>query len=371
MGTKGLLCVLLAASLALQAQRTMTVPELIGFIKSSIQFRYDDRKVADYVHRIKLTNKLDDRTVEQLQGMGAGPKTVAALRELSEASSSLPSAPPPAPKPPPVVIPPPDSIEQARILAEVRDNVLNYTNRLPDYICTQVTRRYYDPTGTENWRLMDTIQENLTFFEHKENYKVVMVNGRMMTNVQHNQLGGAISSGEFGSILHEIFAPETRTEFDWDHWATLRGRRMYVFAYRVPQSRSHYSIEHGESHRRIIAGYHGLVYVDRETGMVMRWKLQCEDMPADFPIKDVSLDVNYDFTKIADQEFVLPLKTVISSREAKYMSRNEAEFHLYRKFGAETQVTFDTPEPIPDEKTKEEPPKPDTPAAKPPVKKNQ
>ena len=77
MGTKGLLCVLLAASLALQAQRTMTVPELIGFIKSSIQFRYDDRKVADYVHRIKLTNKLDDRTVEQLQGMGAGPKTVA------------------------------------------------------------------------------------------------------------------------------------------------------------------------------------------------------------------------------------------------------------------------------------------------------
>src|SRR5437899_5500384 len=156
-------CAFLAMTAAASAQMQMTVAQLVGFIKSSIQMKHDDVKVAQYVKKIKLTNKLDDRTVEQLQGMGAGPKTVAALRELSEASSSLPSAPPPAPKPPPVVIPPPDSIEQARILAEVRDNVLNYTNRLPDYICTQVTRRYYDPSGTENWRLMDTIQENLTF----------------------------------------------------------------------------------------------------------------------------------------------------------------------------------------------------------------
>jgi hypothetical protein len=35
--------------------------------------------------------------------------------------------------------------------------------------------------------------------------------------------------------------------------------------------------------------------------------------------------------------------------------KNETEFHRYRKFGVDVSVSFDTPDPIPEEKTKEEP----------------
>ena len=72
--------------------------------------------MAEYLHHVKMVEKLDDRTVEELQGMGAGPKTVAALRELGDASGSLPMAAPPPPKPVIVPIAPPDSIEQGKIL---------------------------------------------------------------------------------------------------------------------------------------------------------------------------------------------------------------------------------------------------------------
>ena len=77
-----ILVALLFFSLAAQAQRAMTVAEVITFVKSQIKMKGDDRTTADFLlHKIKLTEKLDDRTVEQLQGEGAGPKTVQALRK--------------------------------------------------------------------------------------------------------------------------------------------------------------------------------------------------------------------------------------------------------------------------------------------------
>src|SRR5205807_5849087 len=130
-------------------------------------------------------------------------------------------------------------------------------------------------------------------FEKKENVKVTLVNSQMVANVKHEQLVGSTSSDEFGSMLYEIFSTESRTEFNWERWATLRGRRMYVFNFRVPQSRSKYSILDVPSRRQIVAGYHGLVYADRDTGIVMRIRLDCEEIPADFPIQNVSLDLNY------------------------------------------------------------------------------
>jgi hypothetical protein len=39
------------------------------------------------------------------------------------------------------------------------------------------------------------------------------------------------------------------------------------------------------------------------------------------------------------------------------MSKNEEEFRLYRKFGTESTIKYETPDPLPDDKTKEEKPK--------------
>src|SRR5882724_7914004 len=105
MGTSRILCALLFLTASAQAQRPMTVAELTSFIKSQIKMKGDDRVTADFLlHKVKLTQRLDDRTVEDLQGQGAGAKTVQALRKLGEESANLPGAPAPeavAPPPPP------------------------------------------------------------------------------------------------------------------------------------------------------------------------------------------------------------------------------------------------------------------------------
>jgi hypothetical protein len=340
-------------------QREMTVSQLVSFIKSSVQLHTPDRQVADYVHKLKLTNKLDDQTVEELQGLGAGARTVAALRELTDSTAKLAAAPPPPPVSAPVAIAPPNSIEQKRILAELAEYARNYTKTLPNFICTQVTRKHVDPTGTESWISDGTVQEHLSYLNGEEDYKVVMVNDRPVSNIGHLQVGGNKSSGEFGTMLAEIFDPDSHTDFEWDHWATLRGRRNYVFFFRVQQGFSKYSIKDEQSGRTIVPGYHGLVYADRDTGMVMRLTLECDNIPASFPVQQAGEVLDYDFQKIADREFVLPLKADMRTRAGRIMAWNEIEFRLYRKFGTETSITFDTPDPIPPDKLKEEPVTPD------------
>jgi hypothetical protein len=341
-----------ALALAAAAQAGRGVDDLVAFVKSAIQLKQPDKAVAEEVAKIRLANRLDGATVDQLQRSGAGPKTVAALRRLVEATASLPAqqaSARPAAGAAAEAIPPPEPAEWNEAIAGIRTNALDYTRNLPNYICVQQTKRRVDPTGAGSWTLADTIVEQLNYFEQKETYKVLQVNDRPMPpNTRQDQLGGAKSTGEFGSILRTIFDPETGTEFRFERWATLGGRRAYVAAFRVP--RPAYGIRHELSKQSITVGFHGLIFADRDTRTVRRVQMECDDIPADFPIRAVSLQLDYADAEIAGQNYLLPLESSIRSREGKAASWNEVTYHGYRKFGTDVNITFDAPDDAPKKK---------------------
>lgn len=352
-----LAAVALLAGLCCWAQSPLTVDQLISFVTSSIKLKHPDRQVADYLRTAKLRYKLDEATIAELQTAGAGPRTMEALRTLQESSKNLPARPsaaPPAARDAPENPPPPPS-EWNKLLDQARDYALSYTRRLPDFLCTQVTRRYIDPAGLEIWQQQDTLTARLSYFERKENYQLMLVNGKY-TEAPYMDVGGAISTGEFGSMMLEIFDRPTATAFQWERWATLRGRRMQVFAYRVAQPNSKWSIEY-EKKDRIVPGYHGLIFADNQTGAVTRITLEADDIPASFPLQQVSSSLDYDSATIAGQEYMLPLKAVMRMRQGKLLVKNEVEFRLYRKFSTEATITYETPDALPADKTTEEPPK--------------
>jgi hypothetical protein len=339
---------ILAAAIGLAAaDMSLTVDKLTAFIRSAIQLKTPDKDVAEYLHHVKMVEKLDDRMVEELQGMGAGAKTVAALRVLSDASSTLPVAVPPPPKPIYVPPPPPSSIEQAKIIDEAREYVMNYTKNLPNFICVQVTRRSFDPKGGNNWYKGDTITTRLTYDGQKEDYQVVLHNDQPVTNKSMEAFGGTTSAGEFGTMMKEIFEPESQARFAWEKWATLRGRRTYVFAYDIEQQFSKYHIL-VEDNLNIVPAYRGLVYIDQDTKMVTKLTLDPYNLPETFPVRESHQSLDYDFEKIADAQYLLPLKAVLTVSRSRYGSKNETEFRLYRK--------FETPDALPDDATKEKPP---------------
>ena len=81
--------VLLGAALALQAQQSMSVAQLKEMIRSSIELKQSDKAVASFLKDVKLTEKLDDRVIEEMQGQGIGQKTLKALDDLRDQSADL------------------------------------------------------------------------------------------------------------------------------------------------------------------------------------------------------------------------------------------------------------------------------------------
>jgi N12 class adenine-specific DNA methylase len=105
----------------------------------------------------------------------------------------------------------------------------------------------------------------------------------------------------------------------------------------------------------IVPAYRGLIYVDADLLTVTRITLEAIDIPPTFPIQLAKTTLDYDFIKIGDAEHVLPLRAEVRMREGRTLVKNDVEFRMYRKFGAEATIKFETPEPLPEDATKEQP----------------
>ncbi len=354
-----LMLVFAAMAPAAGPSNSLTVAQLTAFIKSSVELKQQDKQVVLYLKTVKLSEQLDDRTVEEYQGLGVGPKTLAELEHLRDESATLRKAPPPpAEKPPPTPAPPPDSITQGKIIDAAREYALSYTKQLPNFLCAQVTRRYWDPASSGSWGQLDTITQKLSYYDQQEHYDMISVSGRGNDDPPLSTLGGVTSSGEFGSQMKEIFDPGSHADFSWDHWGKLRTKIQFVFAYRVPQQYSHYRMTYNNT-MEIVPGYQGLIYIDKDTGLISRLTLEPVNIPSTFPVLSAKTTLDYDYAEIGDSQFLLPLRAQLISTQntpqyARLSTRNDIEFRLYRKFGAEAKITF-APDALPDDKVKEEP----------------
>jgi hypothetical protein len=362
-----LLAAVFAVCFAAMGQ-SLSVDKLVAFLQSSQKMikegKMTDRELASYLGKVKLIERLDDRTIEEIQGTTAlGPKTLEALRTLRDQSQALASARF-VTEPKPTPIPPPSSEEQGAIITAAREYALSYSRSLPDFICTQVTRRYASATpgsrrggspGSEpSWYALDTLTLKLSYFEQKEDYKLILVNNTVTTQ-DYKTLGGATSTGDFGSLMREIFEPGSEARFEWDHWGTLRGRRVMSFSYRVPQARSQWHINYDRK-LDLVPAYRGLVYIDKETRQITRVTLEAMDIPPAFPVKRAETILDYEFQDISGRTFLLPLKATTIMSADDYLTKNDAEFRVYRKYSAESDIKFDVtdvPAPLSDDKTKE------------------
>lgn len=370
----GLAALLFCCALSLEAQTEMNIDQLAQFVRSELALKqHTDKQIAAYLGKqIRLTEKLSDKTIEDLQEQGAGPRTVEALKALADRTATL-KAPTPATTPAePVhtgsaslttearpVIPPPDSVHQQEILDEIRQYAMSYTQNLPNFICLQVTRRYADADTTNNFHLIQTINAQLNYHDGAEEHRVISVNGKLsdaaFTDVGI-KAGGAISTGEFGGMLRSIFEPHSEATFDWDHWATWHGKRAAVFHYAIDSAHSDYHITYDNT-QQIVTAYRGLVYADPNTGAISHITLESIDIPKSFPINEASEILDFGDVEIDGKKYICPLKAELHMRSGGQKDKNDIEFRLYRKFGTESNIVYgaEAPPPLADN-PKEEPP---------------
>jgi len=269
----------------------------------------------------------------------------------------------------------PNSEQQAAIVEDMRDYALTYSKNLPNFLSTQVVRRYQagapgsrygSRTSNEpSWQQMDTLTVRLSYFEQKEDYKLILHNSAP-TNEDFHKLGGATSTGEFGSLMRDIFEPATQARFEWDGWARLNGKLVMAFRYNVEQSRSQWGIDY-ERKDHIVPAYSGRILIDKDTHVVLRVTLNADDLPPTFPVKQATTILDYDYVDLSGNQFLLPLRSETTMNADGILHKNDTEFRLYRKYSAEAEIKYDiTPDALPE--TKVAPAAPATPPA-PPKKK--
>jgi hypothetical protein len=377
-------------ALTLQAQMQMNVAQVVEFVRSELALKQQsDKQIAAYLRqKVQLTEKISDKTILDLEAQGAGPKTVQALQELRDKTASLkqpaqdatyspatspdntltagpPTATLSSAAPP---IPPPDSVRQQEILDRIREYAMSYTQNLPNFMCVEVMRRSVDPNASDHYRSIGNVLTRVSYNEGKENYQVYSVNGHYEeTTIEHAAgNGGAISTGEFGSMMREIFEPRSEAEYGWDHWARLRGKLMAVFNFFIDSGHSSYSIGYSSGpgdEQRIITAYKGLIYADQNTGRIDRIKFIAIGIPKTFPVSEATEILDYDEVYISGQPSIVPLMAVLYMTAGREKSKNVIEFRNYRKFDTGSVITYgkseipasEVPPPLPESKAEEQP----------------
>lgn len=228
--------------------------------------------------------------------------------------------------------------DQQRLWQDSGAGALSYTSRLLDFRCNRETRRLTSSVKTpDKFREADSYIEELTYENTKETYRTIDVNGQKSA-LGRDELKGISSRGEFGSMLKSVFRPEAAAQFKWAGRAMAGDVLCAIFDVDVPATKSNFVLTFNL--RQEIAGFHGRVFVDEETNLVRRIVLQGTGLPKDFALQSPTFSLEYGMVRVGENDYLLPLRSVLQVRQGKQIVRNETRFRDYRKFEASSQIKF-------------------------------
>ena len=237
-------------------------------------------------------------------------------------------------------VPPPSADELEALVAGARKRALDYSKSLPNFICVELTSRSVDQSGNGNWKHRDSLAELLTYHDNQESRSTLEVNGQR-SSLKRADLNSTwpLSVGEFGALLNLVFAPTSKTQFEWKEAGTVGdgSGTLQVLSYRVAHENA--TLDLSEGNNSIGAGFHGLVYIDAATSGIRRITVEADDLPPTFSMHAASMTVDYDYVAISGRDYLLPVhSTVRLQRHRRQIELNEIAFRNYRRYASRTRI---------------------------------
>ncbi|HUN90242.1 MAG TPA: hypothetical protein VMU28_15690 [Terriglobales bacterium] len=251
------------------------------------------------------------------------------MKRGSEAE--LPPCPDAAPDTSPDSLPPSAPlIERARYVA------FQFAQKLPNFVCEEYMARYRQQ-GSDKV-LIDIVSAEVVYSNGKETYRNVKVNSRP-TAKGMMELGGAWSTGEFASMLLDLFSTPTDAQFRLGGSSSISGYKAQVYDFRVQRENSHWNVE-AES-QALRPAYEGSVWVDPATARVLRVEMQALKLPSDFPMATVETAVDYSSVRIGETSSLLPVhaETLGCERGSPDCSHNIIDFRNYHEFKVDFKIS--------------------------------
>lgn len=231
-------------------------------------------------------------------------------------------------------------------IESIRQWANSYVENLPDFVCTQFNQDFI-LDGMGHWRKTREAVATVRFVDGKESYKTVNLNGVPSDEDWMKASSGRF--GHFGSLLKEMFAAGSPASFVYLGEEPLNGQTVDVFSVTHPKGYTlHKGVKrNGKLRKPIVVGYEGKIYVAKHLHLVIRIAFErFVGIPRKYPYSGGSLQTDFSFVPIGEKMYWLPVEYtgVIEAKQGtKYALKSQ--YHTiwvdYKRFGAETRLTFD------------------------------
>jgi hypothetical protein len=217
---------------------------------------------------------------------------------------------------------------------------LDFSEGLPNYVVQEMMARYESTTRPANFQAIDIVSVAVVYQDGKEDYRDVTINGKAVKK-NLEQIEGAWSTGEFGTMLLDLLSPATNADFHFRKDDRTSGVVTKLYDYSVKRENSHWQITMASQTYR--PPYKGSIWIDPATGRVMRIEMQAYGFPEDFPTDHVESAMDYQYTRLGDaKQYLLPVhaETLSCQRGTDFCSHNVIDFRNYHKYSGESSITF-------------------------------
>jgi hypothetical protein len=225
-------------------------------------------------------------------------------------------------------------IERAKFVA------FQFSQKLPSFICEEYMARY-SQRGQDK-KLLDIVSAEVIYNNGQESYRKVKIDDHP-TDKGIMELAGSRSTGEFASLLLDLFSSNTDAQFRSRGESSISGIKAQVYDFRVESENSHWMVQ-AES-QTLHPAYQGSVWVDPATARVLRVETQASNIPPDFPMDSIESAVDYADLTIAGTSFLLPVhaESLGCGRRSPECSHNIIDFRNYHEFKVDVRIDASTP----------------------------
>ncbi len=354
----GWIFILLAAVVPTWANTKVTVQQLKDLLVSMQQSKKTDAEAADQLKGIVLNEELTSSAANSLKGYLPGPLTSVQVEFLKDQSAFL--APPATDLP---AAPPPDAAAQQAILAKAADFASRVYVQYPHLSVSKTMLRFEDHVVktdsmglANNTSILSPVQLVDSQVDQVETDK-----GIEKTAVSREKtkwgLNGEISEGEPGTDLSSIFLEASSSgKIRWLRWQMIDGRQTAVFSFAVEKEKSQFDVSYccfpetatatkvGSASQIImtgevlsvstwepfkkVVGYHGELFINPTTGLVIRIITRAELKPTDWVYRE-ERRIDFGSVFVAGRAYLLP-RTSITAMEAVPNAESSASNCTFR-----------------------------------------
>src|SRR5262249_28714965 len=251
-----------------EAKKPFTKQEILRLLKPTPGTRYEQGDLAGEIAQRGIAFPADEKTLDELRKAGARSFVIDAIQKAAQNAAPKHAQPQPqtqeqpqsqnrpaAEAPTSDALPhlqrqsSPDSpstttgeaprdapkidVAKLPLLDQARYHAAEFMDDLPNFVVTQIVTRSVRTLEKKDWQQQDKLEIELSYrTKTGEQFKLVRYNDKP-TQMTYDQLKGATSTGEFGSMLWALFSSQSQAEFKEVRRETFHGHQTVIYDFRV------------------------------------------------------------------------------------------------------------------------------------------